>query len=137
MEPNKQTESVSKKKLWTARIMSGICVLFMLFDSITKLLKTPQVIQATVKLGYPASLVQIIGLVLLILTILYVIPRTSIFAAILLTGYLGGAVASNLRMMNPLFSQTLFPVYFAVILWGGLYLRDDLLRKLIPLKKEE
>ena len=124
------------KKILTGRILSGIAVLFMLFDSITKITEAPQVIKASVKLGYPASTVQVIGIILLILIILYVIPRTSIFGAILLTGYLGGAVASNLRIMNPLFSSTLFPVYFAIILLGGIYLRDDLIREFIPFRKE-
>ncbi len=124
------------KKIWAGRILSGIAVLFMLFDSITKITEAPQVLKASVKLGYPAGTIQVIGIILLILIILYVIPRTSIFGAILLTGYLGGAVASNLRIMNPLFSNTLFPIYFAIILWGGIYLRDDLIREFIPFRKK-
>lgn len=123
-------------KVWIGRIMSGLAVLFMLFDSITKILKSPQVIQASAKLDYPVSMIPVIGTILFVLTILYVIPKTSIFAAILLTGYLGGAVASNLRIMNPLFSNTLFPIYFAGIIWGGIYLRDDLIRQFIPFRRK-
>jgi hypothetical protein len=131
MKADMQTE-ISKKKLWTGRIMSTIAVLFLLFDSITKIFMSPQVVEATSKLGYPVSLIPVIGLILLVLTILYVIPFTSIFGTILLTGYLGGAVASNLRVMNPLYSNTLFPVYFAIILWGGLFFRNELIRKFFP-----
>ena len=136
MKTQKQTGKASRKKIWTGRIMSSAAVLFMLFDSITKLLKTPQVVDATAQLGYPASLIPVIGLILFILTILYIIPITSIFGAILLTGYLGGAVASNLRILSPLFSNTLFPIYFAVILWGGLFLRNSLIHKFVPFVKE-
>ncbi len=123
-------------KVWTGRIMSGLVVLFLLFDSITKILRNPNVIRASAKFGYPVYYIPLIGIVLLILTILYIIPRTSIFGAILLTGYLGGAVEANLRIMNPFFSTTLFPVYFAVILWGGLYLRDSLISEFIPFRKK-
>lgn len=124
------------RKTWIGRIMSGIVVLFILFDSITKIVKSPQVIEATTKLGYSPNTIPVIGLILLVLTVLYVYPRTSILGAILLTGYLGGAVASNLRIDNPLFSNTLFPIYFAVVLWGGLYLRDNLIREFIPFRKK-
>jgi len=137
MKSDSSTASVSKKKVIIGRIMSGIAVLFMLFDSINKILKTPQVMQASVKLGYPENTIPIIGLILLVLTIIYIIPRTSIFGAILLTGYLGGAVASNLRIMNPLFSNTLFPIYFAVLVWGGIYLRDNFISQFIPFRKTE
>ena len=137
MKSYTSTATASKKKVIIGRIMSGIAVSFMLFDSITKILKTPQVMQASVKLGYPENTIPIIGLILLVLTIIYIIPRTSIFGAILLTGYLGGAVASNLRIMNPLFSNTLFPIYFAVLVWGGIYLRDNFISQFIPFRKME
>ncbi len=144
MRPESSTiaaSSLPKQKAGTkiliSRILSGIAILFMLFDSITKLIKTPQVIEGTVKLGYPVSEIPVIGLILLILTILYIISQTSIFAAILITGYLGGAVASGLRIMSPLFSSTLFPVYFAVIVWGGLYLRDDFIKQFIPFRRKD
>jgi len=134
------TEIPSQKtgaKIWTGRILSGFAVLFLLFDSITKILKAPQVMQASAKFGYPDYYIPVIGTLLLVLVILYVIPRTSIFGAILLTGYLGGAVEANLRTFSPFFSNTLFPVYFAVIVWGGIYLRDDLIKQFIPFRKRE
>ena len=131
-----KTGNESGKMIWTGRIMSGISVLFMLFDSITKIIKAPQSIEGTVSLGYPATLVPVIGLILFILTIIYIIPRTSFLGAVLLTGYLGGAVASNFRLMNPLFSHTLFPVYMAVLIWGGLYLRDNFIKQLIMFRKK-
>jgi hypothetical protein len=89
------------------------------------------------RLGYPESVIQGLGIVLLVCTILYAIPRTSILGAILLTGYLGGAVAANVRVGNPLFSHTLFPVYVALLVWAGLYLRDRRLRGLIPVRDPE
>jgi hypothetical protein len=101
-------------------------------DGVMKLIKPVPVVEATVRLGYPESVIQSLGIVLLVCTILYAIPRTSILGAILLTGYLGGAVAANVRVGNPLFSNTLFPVYVALLVWGGLYLRDRRLRRLIP-----
>jgi ABC-type transport system involved in cytochrome c biogenesis permease component len=121
---------VSKKRLWTGRIMSGFAALFLLFDSAMKLLRVAPVIKATAELGYPASTIVPIGLILLACVVTYLVPRTAILGAVLLTGYLGGAVASNLRAGNPLFSHTLFPIYFAVLIWGGLYLRDGRLRGL-------
>lgn len=124
-------------KIWIGRILSGIAVLFLLFDSITKILQAPYVMQASAKFGYPTQYIPAIGATLLVLIILYIIPRTSIFAAILLTGYLGGAVEANLRTFSPFFSNTLFPVYFAVIVWGGLYLRDDLIKQFIPFRRKD
>ena len=99
-----------------------------------KLVKPTFVVDATVKLGYQEGVIQGLGIALLMCTILYAIPGTSFLGAILLTGYLGGAVASNVRVGNPLFSNVLFPVYFTFVLWGGLYLRDKRLRALIPLR---
>lgn len=131
--PSKKTSA----KIWIGRILSGIAVLFLLFDSITKILQAPYVMQASAKFGYPTQYIPAIGATLLVLIILYIIPRTSIFAAILLTGYLGGAVEANLRTFSPFFSNTLFPVYFAVIVWGGLYLRYDLIKQFIPFRKRE
>jgi len=103
-------------------------------DSIMKLVKPEPVVKATVELGYPESVIMTIGIVLLVCVILYVIPRTSVLGAILLTGYLGGAIATHVRVGNPLFSHILFPVYLAVLVWGGLFLRDPRLRALIPLR---
>jgi len=129
-----QTAPASKTSLWAGRIISGLVVLFMLFDSGIKLMKLAPAVEGTAKLGYPVSVVLPIGIVLFVCTVLYAIPRTSILGAILLTGYLGGAVASNVRMGNPLFGYVLFPVYVGVLLWGGLFLRDARLRALIPLR---
>jgi hypothetical protein len=129
-----QTAPASKTSLWAGRIISGLVVLFMLFDSGIKLMKLAPAVEGTAKLGYPVSVVLPIGIVLFVCTVLYAIPRTSILGAILLTGYLGGAVASNVRMGNPLFGYVLFPVYVGVLLWLGLFLRDARLRALIPLR---
>jgi DoxX-like family len=128
-----QTPPVSKGMLWTGRIISGVAVLFLTFDSVIKFLKPAPVVEAFAHLGLPLDLAVVIGVLLLLCTALYVIPRTSILGAILLTGYLGGAVATHLRSGDPLFSHVLFPVYFGALLWLGLYLRDTRLRALVPL----
>ena len=125
-----QTTSVSKKRLWTSRIISGIVVLFLIFDSVTKLMTINPVVEGMRKLGYPVPLAPVIGAILLICVVLYVIPRTAPLGAILLTGYLGGAVASQLRIGMPLLGYTLFPIYVAALAWGGLYLRDSRVRAL-------
>lgn len=130
------TESPSKKMLWTGRILSGLPALFLLADSAAKFIQPAPVVEGTVKLGYSPSVILPLGVVLLVATILYLIPRTSVLGAILLTGYLGGAVDAHVRVGDPLFSHILFPVYFGVFLWGGLYLRDARLRALLPLRKE-
>ena len=130
-----ETAPVSKGGRWTGRILSLLSILFFLMDVVMKVLKPAFVVDATVKLGYQEGVIQGLGIALLICTILYAIPGTSILGAILLTGYLGGAVASNVRVGNPLFSNVLFPVYFALVLWGGLYLRDKRLRALIPWRR--
>jgi hypothetical protein len=129
-----QQGSVSKGALWTSRILTGLVVLFLLFDGITKVMKVSAVLKACAQLGLSENHVVAIGTTLLVCTVLYVIPRTSILGAILLTGYLGGAVCIQLRVGNPLFSQTLFPVYFGVLVWLALYLRESRLRSLIPLR---
>ena len=119
----------------TGRVMSTLVVLFLLMDGVMKLIKPEVVVKGTLELGYPESVIVALGVVLLVSIILYAIPRTSVLGAILVTGYLGGAVATHLRVGNPLFSHTLFPVYFGVLLWGGLYLRDLRVRALLPFKK--
>jgi DoxX-like family len=130
-----QSASLSKVRLWTGRIMSALPALFLLVDGLGKLVKPAPVVEGTVQLGYPESVLLGLGIVLLACTVLYVIPRTAILGAILLTGYLGGAVATHVRVGNPLFSHVLFPVYVAVLIWGGIYLRDERLRALIPLRR--
>ena len=134
MESAVRTLSVPKWKLWAGRVFSAIAILFLLFDSVAKLMKIAPVKQACLELGYPESLIVPIGALLLICTVVYLIPRTSIFGAVLLTGYLGGAVASQVRVGNPLFSQTLFPIYVGALIWVGLYLRDARLRVFSPLE---
>jgi hypothetical protein len=127
--------SVSKGALWAGRIMSWLPALFLLIDGVMKLFKPAVVVEATVKLGYPENTIVPLGIVLTVCTILYLIPRTAVLGAILLTGYLGGAVATHVRVAEGLFS-VVFPIVFGVLLWGGLYLRDYRLRKLIPIVQE-
>jgi ABC-type transport system involved in cytochrome c biogenesis permease component len=134
MQSSIQTTPVSRKRLWAGRISSALPSLFLLLDGVAKLVKPAVVVEGTVKLGYPETVIVPLGIVLLTCTILYVIPRTSVLGAILLTGYLGGAVATHVRVGDPLFTHVLFPVYLGVLIWGGLYLRDDRVRALIPLR---
>lgn len=124
---------VSKTSLWVGRIASYLPALFLLVDGAMKLVKPPVVVEATVNLGYPESVIVPIGAVLIVCTILYLLPVTSVLGAILLTGYLGGAVATHVRIGEGLFS-IVFPVIFGMLLWFGLYLRDARLRALIPLR---
>lgn len=130
-------EAVSNSKAMyrTGWGMSGLVILFMLFDGISKLMLVPQVVEATNKIGYPGSVIRPIGIILLLCTVLYAVPRTAIIGAILLTGFLGGAVASKVRLEDPLFSSVLFGVYFGILVWGGLYFRDQQVRRLIPLRR--
>jgi hypothetical protein len=134
METATQLVPVSKGKLWTARVLSGMVILFLLADSVGKFVKPEAVVKGTLELGYPESTILPIGITLLVCTILYAIPKTAVLGAILLTGYLGGAVATQVRVGNPVFSHILFPVYLGVFLWAGLYLRDEQLRGLIPFR---
>jgi hypothetical protein len=129
-----QMAPLSKGRLWTGRIMSALPVVFLLMDGAMKLVKPDPVVKATVQLGYPESVILALGIVLLVCVILYVIPHTAVLGAILLTGYLGGAVATHVRVGDPLFSHTFFPVYVTMLVWGGLYLREERLRALIPLR---
>jgi hypothetical protein len=128
MQPTTQLKPASKKMLWTGHILTILVVLFLLFDCGIKILQVRAAMEGTMQLGYPASTVLPIGIILLICTILYIIPRTSLLGAVLLTGYLGGAVASNVRVSHPLLGYTLFPVYIGVLVWTGLILRDARLR---------
>jgi hypothetical protein len=130
-----QAISVSNKNRWTGRILSTVAVLFMLFDSFSHLTMPRPVADAFVRLGYPQSLGAGIGILGLVCAILYAIPRTSIVGAILLTGFLGGATAANLRVADPLF-ETLFPVLFGVLTWAGIILRDDRLGRLVPFRAD-
>ena len=127
--------TVSKTKLWTSYVMSGLAILFMLMDSIMKFVKPPAVIEGALALGFAEQHLPVIGTLGLISTLLYAFPRTSILGAILLTGYFGGAVATHLRLNNPLFTHMLFTVYFGILIWGGLWLRNSKLRDLLPLRQ--
>ena len=112
------------------RVLSALASLFLLFDGIMKLLKPPVVVQSTLQLGYAESAILGIGLTLLVCTLLYIVPRSSIVGAVLLTGYLGGAVASNIRAGKPVFN-VLFPMIMAALLWSGLWFRDLRVRNLV------
>jgi hypothetical protein len=126
--------TASKKSLWAGRILSGLVVVFLIPDGIFKFIKPAPVLEAFAHVGWSMSLANTLGILLLACTALYAFPRTSILGAILLTGYLGGAVATHLRAGDPLFSHVLFPTYLGTLLWLGLYLRDVRLRVLIPLR---
>jgi DoxX-like family len=128
-----QSTPVSKGMLWAGRIMSALPALFLLVDGAMKLMKPAVVVQATVQLGYPEGVILGLGIVLLASTILYLVPLTSVLGAILVTGYLGGAVATHVRVGDGLF-PIFFPVILSVLLWGGLVLRDGRLRTLLPLR---
>ncbi|MFC6763853.1 DoxX family protein [Natrinema soli] len=127
-EPN---ASESKRTRWAGRILSGSAVLFLLFNAIPRALGLSWAVAVIADLGYPEYLVSWLGIALLACTILYVIPRTAVLGAILLTGYLGGAAATNVRVEDPWF---LLPVFIGVLIWGGLYLRNERVRALVPLQ---
>lgn len=126
--------TVSKANLWAGRIVGGLPALFMLADGVMKLVKPAFVVNETVRLGYPEHVIFPLGVVLIICTILYLVPATSVLGAILLTGYLGGAVATHVRAGEPVFS-IVFAIVFGVMIWLGIYLRDPRLRALVPLRQ--
>lgn len=122
------------KTLWTGRILSGLAIAFLLFDGGIKFFMDklpPEALEAGASLQWPLEKMPLVGTILLLCTLLYAIPRTAAVGAILLTGYLGGAIASHVRVGNPLLSHTLFPIYVAIFIWLGLYLRDARIRALI------
>lgn len=129
-------ESISKRALWAGWILSGIPILLLLMDAVGKFVKPEPVVTGTVALGYSESVILPLGIVLLICTILYAVPQTAVLEAILLTGYLGGAVATHVRIGNPVFTHMLFPVYLGIMIWLGLYLRDLRLRTLVPFRSK-
>jgi len=133
MESITHTSGVSRGSLWAGRIITGLVVLFFLFDSIMKLVKPAFVVEANQQLGYSEHLIIPIALVLLVSTILYVIPATAVLGAILLTGYMGGAVATHVRVDAPLFN-VVFAVLFGMLVWAGLFFREPRLKALLPLK---
>jgi hypothetical protein len=136
MGTQSQVAGRSKWMQWIGWGMSGLMIAFLLFDGVSKLVLESHVVEATAQIGYPLDIIRPLGVICLACTILYAIPRTSILGAILLTAYLGGAVASKVRIEDPLFGSVLFGVYFGILVWGGLYLRDARLRALIPLSRD-
>jgi hypothetical protein len=137
MTTDATTARPSKAMRWTGYVLSGLVVLFMLMDSGMKLVALPVVLETQAQLGWPdeAGMARGLGALLLACTVLYLIPHTSVLGAVLLTAYLGGAVATHVRVGSPLFSHVLFGVYVGVFVWGGLWLRDERLRALIPLRR--
>ena len=122
---------------WGGRILSGLVIVFLMVDGAIKLVPWPIVTETMDRMGYGSSdtLMRGLGAITIVCTVLYAIPPTSILGAILLTGYLGGAIASHVRIDSPLFTHTLFGLYLGLMLWGGLWLRDDRLRRLIPFRR--
>ncbi len=121
----------SNRARWAGRILSGIAVLFLTFDLSFKVFPSSQAVEATTQLGWPAHHIPLLGIIEIACLLLYLIPRTAPLGAILWTGYFGGAIATHLRIDNPLFSHTIFPIYVAALVWGGLYLRDARVRALL------
>jgi hypothetical protein len=126
-----------KKSLVVGYVLTTLVALFLTFDTTLKVLRLAPAVEGTAALGYPADAVLWIGLLELVCLGLYLVPRTAVLGALLLTGYLGGAIASQMRVGNPLLSHTLFPIYVALLLWGGLYLRETRLRELVPLRRQK
>lgn len=123
--------AASARARWAGRVLSGLGVLFLVFDAAVKVLELPLAAEATTRLGYTASAVFGIGILEIVLLVIYLVPRTALVGAVLWTGYLGGAIATHVRVASPLFSHTLFPIYIAALLWAGLWLRDRRLRALV------
>jgi hypothetical protein len=125
------TSAAPKTARRTGQVLTSLALLFMVFDAGIKLLQLTPAVEGTVQLGYPASAVLTIGVIELVCIALYAIPRTAVLGAVLLTGYLGGAVATHLRVGSPLLTHVLFPLYIAALVWGGLYLRDARVRAVV------
>ena len=132
-----ETAPAKQPARWTGRVLSGLVIVFLLFDGAIKLVPWPVVTETMDRMGYGSSetLARSLGIVTIVCTLLYSVPPTSILGAILLTGYLGGAMASHVRIGSPLFTHTLFGFYLGLMLWGGLWLRDPGLRNLIPFRR--
>lgn len=125
--------ATAKWQLWTGRILTALAVLFMLFDAAGKFLMPAPVVQACARLGFPINLSPTLGVLLTLSTLLYAIPRIAVLGAVLLTGYLGGAVAIHMRAGSTLF-ETVFPVLLGIVIWAGIYLRDRQLRQVFPIR---
>jgi DoxX-like family len=127
---------ISTKSIWTGRVLSGLVVAFLLFDGVIKLLPAQVVLDTIKELGWPNDVgtARLLGFLTISSTVLYALPRTSVLGAILLTGYLGGAIATHVRMGSPLFTHILFGMYLGIMIWGGLWLRDPRLRVILPVR---
>ncbi|HUQ80538.1 MAG TPA: DoxX family protein [Gemmatimonadaceae bacterium] len=132
--PTSEAKPVRANAVKTGRVLSGLAVAFLVFDAGMKFTNVPAVAEAMTQLGWPLRATTGIAILEILCLALYLIPRTSVLGVVLLTGYLGGAIATHVRVGNPLFSHVLFPVYIAALLWGGLYLRDARLRVLLALR---
>ena len=128
-------DRTSNRTLWTGRILSALAVLFLTFDTVIKLFASKEAVDGTVQLGWQAHHLPILGVIEVVCLMLYLIPRTAPIGALLWTGYLGGAIATHLRVDNPLFSHILFPIYVAALIWGGLYLRDARVRAVLGARR--
>src|ERR671921_67728 len=129
--PARATTRSSNRALWTGRVLTGIAVAFLLFDIGMKLSGAKEAVEGTTQLGWQPHHLPILGAIQLACLILYLVPRTAPLGAVLWTGYLGGAIATHLRLDNPLFTHVLFPIYVAALIWGGLYLRDERVRAVL------
>ena len=127
-------ESSATKRSIAGYVLTGLVAAFLTFDTVMKLLQLAPAVQGTTELGYPAGTVVAIGAIKLVCLVLYLVPRTSVLGALVLTGYLGGAIATHVRIGSPLPTHTLFPIYVALMVWGGLYLREGRLRELLPFR---
>jgi hypothetical protein len=130
-----EVRPVSKAQVWTGRVINILLALLLIMSGVMDVMKPAFVVKATTQMGYPEGMIQPLGVVLLICVILYLIPNTAVLGAILLTGYLGGAVATHVRAGDPLFSRVLMPVFFGKLLWCGLYLRYERVRALVPFRR--
>ncbi len=130
--PQTASERPGRKALWAGRILSGLGIAFLVFDAAMKLARVPEATEGTAQLGWPVGALFGLGVLQAVLVALYLVPRTAAFGALLWAGYLGGAIATHVRVGNPLFSHVLFPAYVAALLWLGLWLRDARVRALFP-----
>jgi DoxX-like protein len=131
ISPDVHDYDATAAQVWIGRVLSGVAVLFLAMDAAMKVLQVPAAVEGTTKVGYPAGVILPLGIIQFICLAVYLIPRTRVLGAILWTGYLGGAVATHVRVGDPLFTHILFPVYVAALLWGGLCLRDARLRAVV------
>jgi hypothetical protein len=131
-----KTAPRSKSATWGGWVMTAVPVLFLLFDGVIKLIRIAPVTESFGQLGWPVNLARSIGVLELACLVVFIVPRTSVLGAVLLTGYLGGAVATHVRIGNPLFSNVLFPVYIGILIWGSLCLRDERVRALISVRRQ-